>query len=166
MSFNNWLDAESAWALAADLTGPAAVIVKHHNPCGAAEAAPLTDAYRAALASDPVSAFGGVVGLTEVLDADTARAMAEIFTEVVVAPGYTAEALEVLAAKSNLRLVEAAPPSGRDLRASPDRRAARWSRTRTRWPRTARRCKVVTAARAHRGRVGRPALRLEGLPRG
>ena len=119
MSFNNWLDAESAWTLAADLTGPAVVIVKHHNPCGAAEAASLIDAYRAALASDPTSAFGGVVGFSEVLDADTARAVAEIFTEVVVAPGYTSEALEVLAAKSNLRLVEAAPPSGRDLEVRP-----------------------------------------------
>ncbi|MEX2457970.1 MAG: bifunctional phosphoribosylaminoimidazolecarboxamide formyltransferase/IMP cyclohydrolase [Actinomycetota bacterium] len=119
MSFNNWLDAESAWTLAADLTGPAVAIVKHHNPCGAAEAASLTEAYRAALASDPVSAFGGVVGLSETLDGETARAVAEIFTEVVVAPDYTSEALEVLAAKANLRLVEAAPPAGRDLEVRP-----------------------------------------------
>ena len=119
MSFNNWLDAEAAWLLAADLTAPAAAIIKHHNPCGAAEAPDLVSAYRAALASDPVSAFGGVVGLSDPVDQATAAAISEIFTEVVVAPGYTTEALEVLSAKGNLRVVEAPPPSGRDLEVRP-----------------------------------------------
>ena len=119
MSFNNWLDAEAAWLLAGDLAGPAVAIIKHHNPCGAAEAADLAGAYRAALASDPVSAFGGVVGLSDVADRAAAAAISEVFTEVVVAPGFAPEALEVFAGKQNLRLVEASPPSGGDLEVRP-----------------------------------------------
>ncbi|MCA1726756.1 MAG: bifunctional phosphoribosylaminoimidazolecarboxamide formyltransferase/IMP cyclohydrolase [Actinobacteria bacterium] len=119
MSFNNWLDAESAWSLAADLAAPAVAIIKHHNPCGAAEAGDLVTAYRAAQSSDPVSAFGGVVGVSDPVDVETARAITEIFTEVVIAPGYSPEALEVLAQKENLRVVEAPPPAGHDLEVRP-----------------------------------------------
>jgi phosphoribosylaminoimidazolecarboxamide formyltransferase/IMP cyclohydrolase len=119
MSYNNWLDAEAAWMLAADLTGPAVAIIKHHNPCGAAEADGLLAAYRAANASDPVSAYGGVIGLSDVVDGETARAISEVFTEVIVAPGFSPEALVVFGAKGNLRLVEAAPPSGHDLELRP-----------------------------------------------
>src|SRR5439155_143671 len=86
MSFNNWLDAEAALALAAALPGPAVVIVKHNNPCGAALGDSLEEAYRKALASDPVSAFGGVVAVNRELDAATAEAIGEVFTEVLVAP--------------------------------------------------------------------------------
>jgi phosphoribosylaminoimidazolecarboxamide formyltransferase/IMP cyclohydrolase len=110
MSFNNWLDAEAARALAGSLDGPAAVIVKHTNPCGAAVAATLESAYRAALASDPVSAFGGVVAFNEEVDGPTAEAMAEVFTEVVVAPGFAPPAREAFAAKTNLRLLRAPRP--------------------------------------------------------
>jgi phosphoribosylaminoimidazolecarboxamide formyltransferase / IMP cyclohydrolase len=110
MSFNNWLDAEAARAVVGSLGEPAAVIVKHHNPCGAAVADSLAEAYRGALASDPVSAFGGVVAFNREVDRDAAAAMAEVFTEVVVAPGFADEALAAFATRKNLRLVEAPGP--------------------------------------------------------
>jgi phosphoribosylaminoimidazolecarboxamide formyltransferase / IMP cyclohydrolase len=110
MSFNNWLDAEAARGLAASLPEPAAVIVKHHNPCGAAVAETAADAYRAALASDPVSAFGGVVAYNVEVDGAVAEAMAEVFTEVVVAPGFTDHVLSAFAEKKNLRVVAAPAP--------------------------------------------------------
>ncbi len=105
MSFNNWLDSEAAWALARTLRGPAAAIVKHHNPCGAAEAADLASAYRAALASDPVSAYGGVVAFAGPPGGAAAAAMAGVFTEVVVAPDFTPEALAAFVDRPNLRVV-------------------------------------------------------------
>jgi phosphoribosylaminoimidazolecarboxamide formyltransferase/IMP cyclohydrolase len=105
MSFNNWLDAESALVVARGLPAPAAVVVKHNNPCGAATADTLEEAYRAAVASDPVSAFGGVVACNVPVDAATAAAIAEIFTEAVVAPGFEDDALATFAGKQNLRVV-------------------------------------------------------------
>jgi phosphoribosylaminoimidazolecarboxamide formyltransferase / IMP cyclohydrolase len=110
MSYNNWLDAEAARLLAASFDGPAAVIVKHNNPCGAAVSGSLAEAYRAALASDPVSAFGGVVAFNTRVDAATAEAMAEVFTEVVVAPGFSDQALAAFAGRANLRVLEAPHP--------------------------------------------------------
>jgi phosphoribosylaminoimidazolecarboxamide formyltransferase / IMP cyclohydrolase len=107
MSFNNWLDAESALALARALPAPACVIVKHNNPCGAAIGADAGDAYRKALASDPVSAFGGVVAFNVPADGGAAAAMAEVFTEVVVAPSFHPDAREAFSAKANLRVVTA-----------------------------------------------------------
>jgi phosphoribosylaminoimidazolecarboxamide formyltransferase/IMP cyclohydrolase len=107
MSFNNWLDADAALSLAQMLAKPAAVIVKHNNPCGAAVAATAADAYRAALASDPVSAFGGVVAFKGQVDGDAAEATTEVFTEVVVAPDFAPEALEAFASRENLRVVRA-----------------------------------------------------------
>jgi phosphoribosylaminoimidazolecarboxamide formyltransferase / IMP cyclohydrolase len=110
LSYNNLLDADAALALAAEHGDrPFATIVKHTNPCGAAFGATLEEAYAAALEGDPVSAFGGVVGLSRPLDAATAKRVAAIFTEVVVAPGFDQEALAVLAGKPSLRLVEADP---------------------------------------------------------
>jgi phosphoribosylaminoimidazolecarboxamide formyltransferase / IMP cyclohydrolase len=106
LSYNNLLDADAALALAAEHGGrPFATIVKHTNPCGAAFGATLEEAYAGALDGDPVSAFGGVVGLSRPLDAATAKRIAGIFTEVVVAPGFDEEALAVLAGKPSLRLV-------------------------------------------------------------
>ncbi len=105
LSYNNVLDASGATALARLLRGPACVIVKHTNPCGAAERGSMLEAWAAALAGDPEAAFGGVVAVTAKIDADVARAMSGIFLEVVVAPGFTPDALEVFAAKPNLRLV-------------------------------------------------------------
>jgi phosphoribosylaminoimidazolecarboxamide formyltransferase/IMP cyclohydrolase len=123
LSYNNVLDASAAAAIARSLRGPACVIVKHTNPCGAAERSTLHEAWLAALAGDPVSAFGGVVALTRPVDATVAEALTSIFLEVVVAPGFDDEALQVLATKPNLRLVvdpllgddEAARPSASPL---------------------------------------------------
>jgi len=106
LSFNNLLDTHAAWSLVAEFDEPAVVIIKHTNPSGVALAPTLLEAYRGALAGDPVSAFGGIVALNRPVDGATARAITEIFTEVVVAPGYDAEAREVLAAKTNLRVLE------------------------------------------------------------
>jgi phosphoribosylaminoimidazolecarboxamide formyltransferase/IMP cyclohydrolase len=105
LSYNNVLDAAAVAALARSLRGPGCVIVKHTNPCGAAERPTLLAAWEAALAGDPVSAFGGVVGLTGPVDAALADALTSIFLEVVVAPAFEQAALERLSAKPNLRLV-------------------------------------------------------------
>jgi phosphoribosylaminoimidazolecarboxamide formyltransferase/IMP cyclohydrolase len=108
LSYNNLLDADAALALVAEHGGrPFATIVKHTNPCGAAFGATLEEAYTGALEGDPVSAFGGVVGLSRPLDAATAKRIAAVFTEVVVAPAFEEEALAVLAGKPSLRLVRA-----------------------------------------------------------
>jgi phosphoribosylaminoimidazolecarboxamide formyltransferase/IMP cyclohydrolase len=106
LSYNNVLDASGADAIARQLRGPACVVVKHTNPCGAAERATLVEAWQAALAGDPVSAYGGVVALTREVDAATAEGLAGIFLEVIVAPSYSPEALAILARKTNLRLLE------------------------------------------------------------
>lgn len=106
MSYNNYLDADAALRAAFDHEGPTIAIIKHQNPCGIASADSLADAHQLAHACDPVSAFGGVIAANAVVDADTARSIVEIFTEVVVAPSFTPEAKEVFAAKSNLRIVE------------------------------------------------------------
>jgi phosphoribosylaminoimidazolecarboxamide formyltransferase/IMP cyclohydrolase len=105
LSYNNVLDASAAASLARLLRGPAVVIVKHTNPCGAAERSNLLDAWDAALAGDPVSAFGGVVAVTGAVDGALAERLTSIFLEVVVAPAFDDAAREILAAKPNLRLV-------------------------------------------------------------
>jgi len=105
LSYNNVLDGSAAAGIARLLRGPACVIVKHTNPCGAAERETLTAAWDDALAADPISAFGGVVALTRPVDRAVAERLASIFLEVVVAPAFEPAALEVLAAKPNLRLV-------------------------------------------------------------
>jgi phosphoribosylaminoimidazolecarboxamide formyltransferase/IMP cyclohydrolase len=105
LSHNNVLDAAAAAAVARQLRGPACVIVKHTNACGAAERPTLLEAWEAALAGDPVSAFGGVVAMTREVDRALAERLVSIFLEVVVAPSFDEAAREVLAAKSNLRLL-------------------------------------------------------------
>ena len=105
LSYNNVLDGSAAAAIGRLLRGPACVIVKHTNPCGAAERDTLAAAWDDALAADPVSAFGGVVALTRPVDRAVAERLASIFLEVVVAPAFEPAALEVLAAKPNVRLV-------------------------------------------------------------
>lgn len=118
LSFTNVLDIDAAWALAYEFDAPAVAIIKHASPCGCAVAEELVDAYRAALASDPVSAFGGVVGTNRPVDEATARAISELFTEAVIAPDFTDEALAILTQKEGLRLIRApfAPPATLDLR--------------------------------------------------
>ncbi|HKD51781.1 MAG TPA: bifunctional phosphoribosylaminoimidazolecarboxamide formyltransferase/IMP cyclohydrolase [Candidatus Acidoferrum sp.] len=111
LSYNNFVDLEAARSLAAEFKNPAAVIIKHNNPCGAAEQASLSDAYLKALACDPVSAFGGVLAFTREVDAATAEEVAKLFVECIAAPGFAARAKEIFAAKKNLRLLEL-PPGG------------------------------------------------------
>ncbi|MCZ7574216.1 MAG: bifunctional phosphoribosylaminoimidazolecarboxamide formyltransferase/IMP cyclohydrolase [Ardenticatenaceae bacterium] len=105
MSFTNWLDADAAWSAVRAFERPAVVIVKHATPCGIAESDDLVTAYRWALASDPVSAFGGIVAANRPLALAAAEALDGIFTEVVLAPDFTSEALEFLRHKANRRLL-------------------------------------------------------------
>ncbi len=105
LSYNNILDLNSAYELVREFSEPTAVIVKHNNPCGCACSDVLADSYRKALECDPVSAFGGIVALNREVDAETASEMAKIFLEAIIAPGYHEEALKILKAKSNLRLL-------------------------------------------------------------
>ena len=114
LSYNNVLDGSAAAVLGRSLRGPACVIVKHMNPCGAAEGPTLRAAWDAALAGDPVSAFGGVVALTRPVDRATAEGLTSLFLEVVVAPGFDDEARALLAGKANLRLI-VDPILGSDL---------------------------------------------------
>ncbi|HPS93138.1 MAG TPA: bifunctional phosphoribosylaminoimidazolecarboxamide formyltransferase/IMP cyclohydrolase, partial [Deltaproteobacteria bacterium] len=107
LSYNNIMDADTALDLIMEFTDPACVILKHSNPCGAAlSKGSLAEAYHKAFAVDTVSAFGGIVGLNRIVDADTARAIGEVFTEVVIAPDYSPEALAILEAKKNIRLLK------------------------------------------------------------
>jgi len=106
LSYNNLVDLDAAWALSQEFARPAAVIVKHNNPCGTAEQDTLAEAYRMALACDPVSAFGSVIAFNRPLDAETAKEVAKLFVECIVAPGYLPAAREALAGKKNLRLLE------------------------------------------------------------
>ena len=116
MSYLNVCDADAAWRLVHALgPDPAAVVVKHANPCGAAAHGDIAEAYRRAHACDPVSAFGGVVALNRPVTGEAAAAVAEVFTEVVVAPGYEGGALERLRAKPNLRILQAAAPESAAL---------------------------------------------------
>ncbi|HEX2469018.1 MAG TPA: bifunctional phosphoribosylaminoimidazolecarboxamide formyltransferase/IMP cyclohydrolase [Candidatus Limnocylindrales bacterium] len=105
LSYNNVLDAAAASALGRALLGPAVVIVKHTNPCGAAERPTALGAWTAALEADPVSAFGGVVAVTREVDLALAEALTAIFLEIVVAPSYAPDALEILATKPNVRVL-------------------------------------------------------------
>jgi len=120
LSFNNLLDTHAAWSLVAELDDPAVVIIKHTNPAGVGVAPVLVDAYRRAFEGDPVSAFGGIVAVNRPVDRHTAEAIVEVFTEVVIAPGYDPEARAILTAKKNLRVLEhadaARPAVGWQLR--------------------------------------------------
>ena len=115
LSYNNLVDADAAWNLVSELPGPAAVIVKHSNPCGVAVAADLAEAHALALDTDRTSAFGGIVALNDICDRKIAMQIAGIFTEVVCAPGYTDDALDVLQVKKNLRILRVAPVAGAAL---------------------------------------------------
>ena len=106
LSYNNIADADAAWECVKGFAAPACVIVKHANPCGVATAVSLEEAYRAAFATDPTSAFGGIIACNGSIDADFARAIAKQFVEVLIAPAFDLGALEVLAAKQNIRVLE------------------------------------------------------------
>ena len=132
MSYNNYVDADAARRAAYDFTEPAVAIIKHANPCGLAVGANIAEAYTRAHATDPVSAFGGVIATNREVSADMAKAVADVFTEVIVAPGFSAEAVQILTQKPSIRLLvaepipaigapEMRPISGGMLLQSPDR---------------------------------------------
>jgi phosphoribosylaminoimidazolecarboxamide formyltransferase/IMP cyclohydrolase len=108
LSYNNLVDLDAAWQLVNEFERPAVAIVKHTNPCGCAEQLTLVEAYRKALEADPVSAYGGVIGINRPIDEETAREIAKTFIEAIAAPDYSAEALAILTAKKNLRLMRVA----------------------------------------------------------
>jgi phosphoribosylaminoimidazolecarboxamide formyltransferase / IMP cyclohydrolase len=111
MSYNNYVDADAARRAAYDFAEPCVAIIKHSNPCGIAIGTSLADAHAKAHACDPVSAFGGVIAANGLVTADLARQIADVFTEVVVAPGFEEEALDILSASKNVRLLRCAAPS-------------------------------------------------------
>jgi phosphoribosylaminoimidazolecarboxamide formyltransferase / IMP cyclohydrolase len=115
LSYNNIADADAAWECVKSFTAPACVIVKHANPCGVAVGKDAHEAYSKAFQTDPTSAFGGIIALNRVLDGAGAQAISKQFVEVLMAPGYTEEALAVFKAKANVRVLEIAlPPGGRN----------------------------------------------------
>ncbi|MDZ7363325.1 MAG: bifunctional phosphoribosylaminoimidazolecarboxamide formyltransferase/IMP cyclohydrolase [candidate division KSB1 bacterium] len=105
LSYNNIADADAALAIVRSFAEPCAVIIKHANPCGVATGATLVEAYQNAKATDPVSAFGGIISFNREVDGETAAAVAELFAEVILAPGFNLEAQRILASKKNLRLL-------------------------------------------------------------
>ena len=142
LSYNNLVDLDAAWQLAQEFSKPATAIIKHSNPCGAAEQGKLAEAYLKALACDPVSAFGGVIAFNRPVDAATVEEVAKLFVECIVAPGYDAGAREKFSTKKNLRLLEmpSVPPaaelelkriSGGVLVQEPDRHELRESELKT-----------------------------------
>ncbi|HKP38855.1 MAG TPA: bifunctional phosphoribosylaminoimidazolecarboxamide formyltransferase/IMP cyclohydrolase [Pyrinomonadaceae bacterium] len=114
MSYNNYVDADAAWQLVCDFEENACAIIKHTNPAGVALGATPPEAYRRALACDPVSAFGGIVAFNRKVEADAARAVTEIFVEVIIAPDFEEAAVEVLKTKKNLRVLRAGEPATAD----------------------------------------------------
>ena len=114
MSYNNYQDVDAALRAAYDHAGPAVAVVKHANPCGLAVGEDVADAYRRAHACDPVSAYGGVIAANRPVTAKLAEQIKDIFTEVVIAPGFDPEALAILTAKKNLRLLRAVPYTHRE----------------------------------------------------
>jgi len=109
LSYNNLLDLDSAMRLASAFREPAAAVIKHTNPCGVARRPNVSEALRAAIDADPVSAFGGIIATNREFDEDSARAIDPLFLEVIVAPGFTKGALEALKRKKNLRVIAGAP---------------------------------------------------------
>jgi phosphoribosylaminoimidazolecarboxamide formyltransferase / IMP cyclohydrolase len=109
LSYNNIVDLQAAWDLAQEFEEPVVAIIKHTNPCGTATGKTLLEAYKKALECDPVSAFGGVIGVNRVIDGAAAEEMAKLFLEVIAAPGFDDDAKSKFSAKKNLRLVEVVP---------------------------------------------------------
>jgi phosphoribosylaminoimidazolecarboxamide formyltransferase/IMP cyclohydrolase len=109
LSYNNLVDLDAAWQLIQEFQAPSAAIIKHTNPCGCAEQSTLVEAYQKALEADPVSAFGGVLAFNREVDSETAAEVAKLFVEAIAAPAFSSEALAILSAKKNLRLVKVKP---------------------------------------------------------
>ncbi len=124
LSFNNYLDMNAAWEAVSGFNKPTAVVIKHTNPCGMASAETLANAYRQALAGDPLSAFGGVVGLNRPVDEETAGELAGTkFLEVIIAPGFSAGSLDILKEKTKRRLIEIPEIAEKPIEREPDYRA-------------------------------------------
>jgi phosphoribosylaminoimidazolecarboxamide formyltransferase / IMP cyclohydrolase len=109
LSFNNLVDLDACWSLTSEFEQTAVAIIKHTNPCGVGQGRSVLEAYQRALEADPVSAFGGVIGINRTVDAEAAAEIAKLFVEAIVAPEFTEEALGIFAAKKNLRLLRIAP---------------------------------------------------------
>jgi phosphoribosylaminoimidazolecarboxamide formyltransferase/IMP cyclohydrolase len=109
LSYNNLVDLDACWDLVSEFSETAVVIIKHTNPCGAATGSSVLDAYTRALAADPISAFGGVLGINRPVDGPAAEEIAKLFVEAIVAPAFTPEALAAFARKKNLRLIQIVP---------------------------------------------------------
>ncbi len=109
MSFNNYLDAHAAYTTVLEFDDPAVVVLKHTNPCGVASDSVLADAYSKALECDRKSAFGGIIAANRMIDSETAKRITKLFTEVVIAPGYESQALEILRKKKNMRVLQLSP---------------------------------------------------------
>jgi phosphoribosylaminoimidazolecarboxamide formyltransferase/IMP cyclohydrolase len=109
LSYNNIVDLDACWELVSEFEEPAVVIIKHTNPCGASTGTTVVEAYLRALESDPISAFGGVIGINREVDAAAAEEIAKLFVEAIVAPSFTPEALERFSTKKNLRLIKIDP---------------------------------------------------------
>jgi phosphoribosylaminoimidazolecarboxamide formyltransferase/IMP cyclohydrolase len=112
LSFNNILDADAAWGVVTDFSAPAVTIIKHTNPCGLASHKDIAEAYRRALSGDPVAAFGGIVAANRAIDLAAAKEISQTFYEIVIAPEYQAEALEILKRRKDLRILVAELPPG------------------------------------------------------
>ena len=169
MSYNNYVDADAARRAAYDFAEPCVAIIKHSNPCGIAIGADLAEAHAKANACDPVSAFGGVIAANGPVTADLARQIAEVFTEVVIAPGFDAEALDILSAAKNVRLLRCAAPAcaASAGMAAGDRRDL--AAVGGPGPRAGRRSGQLAAQGGpggHPGAARRPCLRVEGMPFG
>jgi phosphoribosylaminoimidazolecarboxamide formyltransferase / IMP cyclohydrolase len=108
LSYNNLVDLDAAWQLIAEFDAPASAIIKHTNPCGCAESPALAESYRKAFEADPVSAYGGVLAFNRAVDEETANEIAKTFIEAIAAPGYSDEAITILGARRNLRLLKVA----------------------------------------------------------
>ena len=115
LSYNNLVDLDAAWQLIQEFDGPASAIIKHTNPCGCAEAGELVESYRGAFEADPVSAYGGVLSFNRPVDVETAREISKTFVEAIAAPDYLPEALGLLTARRNLRLLKVASAADTEL---------------------------------------------------
>src|SRR3569623_1223612 len=119
MSYNNYVDSDAAWRAAYDFTEPCGAIIKHANPCGIAVGKDIAEAHRLAHACDPVSAYGGVIAANRTITKELAEQLAGVLTEVICAPGYDADALEVFRGKAKLRVLRCpddARPSAVEMR--------------------------------------------------
>ncbi|APE37235.1 bifunctional phosphoribosylaminoimidazolecarboxamide formyltransferase/IMP cyclohydrolase [Nocardia mangyaensis] len=119
MSYNNYTDGDAAWRAAFDFDEPAVAVIKHANPCGIAVGVDIAEAHRKAHATDPVSAYGGVIAANREVSVEMAEQVAEIFTEVIVAPGYAPGAVDVLQRKKNVRVLVAEPPQRKGVELRP-----------------------------------------------